>query len=76
MMMKVVVVMLLKKMTTLTTQEEELERNREAEAERQRREVVDLSSFFIVFRSFFLFIANQLTHIINFNSHNFLDEPV
>ena len=38
MMMKVVVVMLLKKMTTLTTQEEELERNREAEAERLRRE--------------------------------------
>ena len=46
MMMKVVVELwLLKKMTTQTTQEEELERNREAEAERQRREVVDLSSF-------------------------------
>ena len=47
MMMKVVVEMLLKKMTTLTTQEEELERNREAEAERQRREVLDLSSFLL-----------------------------
>ena len=63
MMMKVVVETLLKKMTTLTTQEEELERNREAEAERQRREVLDLSSFSS--------LTNSLITLNNFNSHIF-----
>ena len=63
MMMKVVVEMLLKKMTIMTTQEEELERNREAEAERQRREVVDLSSFSLPFDSLiFLLPHRQPTH--------------
>ena len=63
MMMKVVVETLLKKMTTLMTQEEELERNREAEAERQRREVVDLSSFSLSFDSLIIHLLHrQPTH--------------
>ena len=62
MMMKVVVEMLMEKMTTLTTQEEELERNREAEAERLRREVLDLSSFSSPTNSL---ISSTSTHIIS-----------
>ena len=63
MMMKVAVETLLKKMTTLTTQEEELERNREAEADRLRREVLDLSSFSLSSGSLtFLLLHRQPTH--------------
>ena len=63
MMMEVVVEKLLTNLTIMTTQEEELERNREAEAERQRREVVDLSSFSLPSDSLiFLLPHRQPTH--------------